>query len=143
MLKNFLSFLFLMLFMLGCEQKHFSHVYDKKEIGANIHLISITSLDTNNSKIYITKLKDEGFKLDEKSHYKLQTDSKLYPKRCNNPLATAEQKSYIGFVQLTLFKDGKKIYMCQSDFRKIQEIENIIEGLIKIMKKEMKILFSY
>jgi hypothetical protein len=140
MLKNVLTFLFVTLLLTGCEQKHFSHVYDKKEIGATIHAISITNQDTNNSKLYQTTLKKQGFKLKNKSHYSLQTQSRLYPKKCNNPLATAEQKNYIGFVQLTLLKDDKKLYMCQSDFKKVTDIEDIIKGLVQIMIKEMKII---
>ncbi len=138
MLKT-LFVLFTLLFFTGCEQKHFSHVYDKNEIGSTIESISIINQDINNSKFYKTALQDEGFKLKEKSPYKLQTQSRLYHKRCNNPLATTEQKSYIGFVQLTLFKGDKRIYMCQSDFREVSEIKSIIEGLVKIMKKEMDI----
>jgi len=140
MLKNLFLSLFIAYIFTGCEQKHFSHVYDKKEIGKHINSLSLTSKDINNSNFYKTKLQQNGFKLTSKSSYKLQTDSQLYPKKCNNPLATAEQKSYIGFVQLTLFKDNKKIYMCQSDFRKTDEIEDKIEGLIQIMTKEMNII---
>ena len=125
---------------MGCEQKHFSHVYDKKELGIELQTISLINQDTNNSKLYKTILENQGFKLNKEAPYKLQTQSKRYPKKCNNPLATAEQKSYIGFVQLTLFKDNKKIYMCQSDFRKTTEIENLIKGLVQIMIKELDII---
>ena len=132
--------MFVALLLLGCEQKHFSHVYDKQEIGSNIKTISIISQDTNNSTLYKTALEEKGFHLKKHSDYQLKTDSKHYPKKCNNPLATAEQKSYIGFVQLTLYKENKKIYMCQSDFRKTREIEDIIKGLVQIMIKEMDII---
>ena len=139
MLKNLFLSLFIAYIFTGCEQKHFSHVYDKKEIGATIKTISLTTQDINNSKLYKIGLEKDGFQLQKNTPYKLQTQSRLYPKRCNNPLATAEQKNYIGFVQLTLLKKQKRIYMCQSDFREKKEIDGIAIGLIDIMIKEMKI----
>ena len=135
-------FLILVLLFTGCEQKHFSHVYDKTEIGAKISSISLKYEEDKNKNLYKTKLKEHGFKLTTNSPYTIKIESRLYPKKCNNPLATSEQKSYIGFVKLTLFKAQKRIYLCQSDFREKDEIQETFEDLIDIMIDEMKLRFE-
>ena len=133
------KYLFLSIVLLtGCEQKHFSHIYENSLQGSKLRDLRVEFKDKEISKFLKKSLKDHNIKIDPKSHYKLISEYRLYGHRCNNPLATQEQKSYIGFVQIILYKDKKEIYMCESDFRDKDEIEDIVDGLIDIMIDEMK-----
>jgi len=139
MLKNILSILFATLLLTGCKQKTFSKIYNHEAIGSKISTVILIHKNREIKKLSEFILKNHNFSLKEKSRYTLQTNFSLYPKKCNNPLATDEQKNYIGFVQLTLFKDQKRIYLCQSDFREKSEISDTFENLIETMVDEMEL----
>jgi hypothetical protein len=138
MIKS-IFFISIFLFFGGCEQKHFSRVFDKKSIGSKISSLNLIHENDKIKSLSVKVLKNYGFKIDSNSSYTLKTDYSIYPKTCNNPLATAEQKSYIGFVKFTLFKGKNRLYLCQSDFRKTSQIQEKLEGLVKIMVDEMNL----
>ncbi|MCH9813720.1 MAG: hypothetical protein K0U47_07225 [Epsilonproteobacteria bacterium] len=134
-----ISLLIISLFITGCEQYNtFSHVYQKKLLGTKISQIQLKAFDPKIDNFCKIALAKAQFKITTTSDYILIPQYANYPKKCNNPLATANQKSYRGFVKLTLEKEGKKIYTCQLDFK--QELsQKHLNYLLELLIDEMQL----
>jgi hypothetical protein len=119
----------LLLFFQGCETKKkiFSHTYQK--LDTKISTINLI----NDNPIIQKAFQNSDFKLDKNANFTIKADYSLYPKQCNNPLATAEDKSYIGFMRFTLSQYDKKVYMCQIDFKSEPDV-----GLVKYLINYLK-----
>jgi hypothetical protein len=135
MSKLLMLILCTLILLSGCQQKQkiFSHTYQK-----GISYDDILSIKLINSNQIIQQaFENSNFKLSDKSKFTIKVQYSKYQKICNNPLATAEDKSYIGFIKFTLLKNSKKVYMCQIDFKKDIDI-NMVNRFIDFMISELK-----
>ncbi len=123
----------LLFFFLGCDGKIVKNIYDKSKLGVTIKEIEIAATDRFSYEISKKFLKEEGFLIGE-SPYKIRVEYRNYAQTCNNPLAkTSSDYAYDGFVKITLFYKGSRIYASQRDFKgEISEklIISLIEGMI-------------
>jgi hypothetical protein len=129
-------FLLITLLLLGCEDKTFTRIYQKEQVGKTIPAISISE-NNQTLKSMAEKVIKEYFTLQVGAPYVLEIEGSSYPKKCNNPNTTAYDATYDGFIKLILLKNMKRLYMCQKDYH--GELNpNIIHNLIKQMRRDLK-----
>ncbi len=130
-----LLLLIVLLFFIGCEDKTFTRIYQKEQVGKAIPALSISE-NNQTIKTMAEKVIQQYFILQVGAAYVLEIESSSYPKKCNNPNATAYDATYDGFVKLTLLKNMKRLYMCQKDYHGDLN-PSIINALIKQMKRDL------
>jgi hypothetical protein len=86
----------------------------------------------------IEAFKKSGFHIQSGALYVVEIEGAHYPKKCNNPQATAYDATYDGYAKLTLLKGLKRLYVCQKDFHGALD-SAIIEALIQKMKQDLKL----
>ena len=128
----------LILSFVGCEERPYTKIYNKDEIGKSLKVVSLTSKNKNFTILIENELKNYDISIDNKSPFNIEFIYAYYKKRCNNPLASSRAKSYNGFVRFSLFKDKKRVYICQKDFN--GEIDkDLIEELLEVMMDDMNL----
>lgn len=134
-MKKLILIIFLTMFFLnGCQEKKDIFSQTLTEIKYK-DIKSIKLINTN--KIIQKAFEKSSFKLNNKSKFTIEVQYLKFAKACNNPNATAEQKSYIGYMRFTLFEDEKKAYMCQVDFKKDIDVV-FVKEIIEFMIDEIK-----
>ncbi len=134
-----IKFLFLMvIFFSGCEDKTYTKIYQKSEVGAKIDTLSIASSDKELRSIIKKALKESNFKLSTNSPYSIDLEYRKYSHHCNNPQTAAYDATYDGFVKLYLYKGLKEIYSVQKDFHGEFD-EDVVESLLDKMREDLKI----
>jgi hypothetical protein len=129
-------FLLIPLLFLACEDKTFTRIYQKEQIGKTIPSISISENNQTIKTMAEKILKNEHFTLQAGAAYVLELEGSTYPKKCNNPNATTYDATYDGYIKLTLLKNMKRLYMCQKDYHGDLN-PSIISDLITQMKKDL------
>jgi hypothetical protein len=130
---------YLLLFILifsGCEDKTFSQIYDKNEVGKKITNISLSETNQTIRAVISTALEKSDFHIVSGSPYVLEFDTRVYSHKCNNPNSSAYDRTYDGFVQLKLLKNFKRIYICQKDYHGVFN-DVVIEELLERMKRDL------
>jgi hypothetical protein len=127
-----------MIILLGCEDKTFTHVYDKQVVGKKISSIAVSESNISIKNMAIKALKSQGFDVKVGSIYVIEIEGSRYPKKCNNPNTSTYDATYDGFIKLTLLKQMKPLYMCQQDYHGRLNT-NIIADLVEKMKEELKL----
>ena len=69
--------------------------------------------------------------------YSIKVDYMEYKKACNNPMTSAYDASYDGFIRLTLLKETSRVYMCQKDFRGVLSV-SILEDMLTLMRDDLE-----
>ena len=128
--------LFFILIFSGCEDKTFSQIYDKNEVGKKITNISLSETNSTLRKMISTAIKNRNLHLVSGSSYVLEFDTRVYSHKCNNPNSSAYDRTYDGFVQLRLLKNFKRIYICQKDYHGVFN-DVVIEELLERMKRDL------
>lgn len=123
----------------GCQDKTYSRIYKKEEIGAKISTLSISDINQTTKSIAISALKNSNFKVATGSPYVLEIDGATYPKKCNNPNTSTYEATYDGYIKLTLLKNMKRVYMCQKDYHGTLN-EEVIEALVEKMKDDLELV---
>jgi len=120
----------------ACDDKMVTKEYIKNLKHLKIDSISLESPYKNIQKKIILALKNENLKINENSIYIIKVDYTDYKKICNNPMTSAYDATFDGFIRLTLFKKGTRIYMCQKEFRGKLDVDDF-EKLLSQMKNEL------
>jgi hypothetical protein len=135
---RYLILLLIAIFLTSCEDKKFSHIYQKSIIGKPIKALSISC--TNQKVLDLTKeaLRKRGIKLLSKAPYTLTVEYGKYAKHCDKPASPSYyESSYDGYLKLILSKGLKRVYMIQKDFHGKLSVDDILE-LIEGMSDELK-----
>jgi len=128
-------FLLIPFLLLGCEDKTFTRIYQKEQVGKAIPALSVSE-NNQTIKTMAEKVIQEYFTLQVGAAYVLEIEGSSYPKKCNNPNATAYDATYDGYMRLTLLKNMKRLYMCQKDYHG-DVTPDIIHDLLQQMKKDL------
>ena len=123
------------LLFLGCEDKTFTRIYQTEYVGKPIPALSISE-NNQTIKTMAEKVIQKYFTLQVGAAYVLEIESSSYPKKCNNPNATAYDATYDGYIKLTLLKNMKRLYMCQKDYHGDLN-PSIINDLITQMREDL------
>ena len=129
--------LFVLIFA-GCQDKTYSRIYKKEEVGAKIPTLSISDINQTIKTIAIKAIKNANFKVESGTPYVLEIDGATYPKKCNNPNTSTYEATYDGYIKLTLLKNMKRIYMCQKDYHGTLT-EKVVEDLLDKMKDDLNL----
>ena len=133
-----LGLLFAALFILGCEKKIYTKIYDKNLAKEKINCLKISS---NNVIIgYIVGKNPFIKKLSKKScPYTLKITSN-YVTYCKSPAAKALSSDFDGYVRFEIYKNRKLFYRSQRDFKGKFD-EDVANSLIDKMRRDLK--FEY
>jgi len=132
---------YLLLFILiftACEDKIYSRIYKKDEIGSSIPILSISEINQTIKSIAISAIKSANFKVATGTPYVLEIEGATYPKKCNNPNTSSYEATYDGYIKLTLLKNMKRVYTCQQDYHG-SLTQKIVTNLIEKMKEDLKL----
>jgi len=116
-LKLFTTIFLTILLFSGCDDKVVTQFYIKQDKGIELKTINLISRYPDIKNQIVTALKDENIKIESNSSYSIKVDYTDYKKVCNNPMTSAYDRTFSGFIRLTLLKNGDRIYMCQKEFR--------------------------
>lgn len=128
----------LILLFTGCEEKHFSRIYDRSIQGKHIEALRLSAADPALRSMAQKLLKHEHIMLRDDAPYTLQIDASRYAHHCNNPQTCAYDATYDGFAKLTLMHNMQPIYMIQRDYHGTLRFE-ILEDLFDQMADEMEL----
>jgi hypothetical protein len=114
--SKIVSFLLLLFFFLGCEDKHFSKIYDTSIEGKRVDKLRISTADPELYKIVAKALKEQEIKIDNNAALTLEAESQKYAKHCNNPLTCSYDATYDGYMKIRLMRQMHPLYMIQQDY---------------------------
>jgi len=136
-LQTFFSLLFVLLLFTACNNdKTVTQTYQKIEI-PKIESIQLLSTYPEIREKVNTALKRENLKINKDSIYSIKVDYMDYKKICNNPMTSAYDATFDGFIRLTFKKDSKRIYMCQKEFRGELSVSGL-EKLLTLMRDDLE-----
>ncbi len=136
-IKYLLSSLTILLFLTSCEDKTFTRVYGVVETPLVINSVNLSSIYPDVKSMVEISLKREDLPIKKDASYTIKVDFMNYKKACNNPMTSAYDATYSGFIRLTLLKDSKRIYMCQKEFRGELSI-GVIDDLLALMRDDLE-----
>jgi len=137
-MKLYIPFLFivLMIFTACNNDKTVTKFYQKIEI-KKIDSIDLISIYPDIKDKILQALENKNLKLKADSIYSIKVDYLNYEKVCNNPMTSAYDATFDGFIRLTLLKNDKRIYMCQKEFRG-ELVASDVEKLLSLMRSDLE-----
>ena len=136
-LKIFTSLLVLLLFLTACDDKIVSKYYLKIQSHLSIDSIQLESIYPEIQNKLNQAIKNEKLTINESAKYSIKVDYLNYKKACNNPMTSAYDATFSGFIRLTLLEDSKRIYMCQKEFRGELNVSDF-EKLLILMRDDLE-----
>ena len=130
--------LIIALFFIGCEDKTYTRIFQKNEIGSHISSLSIATTEKEIRTPTIKAIKESGFKLKSSSPYSIDIEYRKYSHHCNNPQTAAYDATYDGFVKLHLYHGLKEVYSVQKDFHGEFD-EDVISSLLEKMRDDLRL----
>lgn len=130
--------LVLALFLGACEDKSYSKIYTPSAKGLKISALRISVNDPGFYKFVTSTLLQKEISVTRNAYYTLEVESKAYAKHCNNPMTSAYDATYDGYVRLRFLENMKLLYMCQKDYHDDLTPE-ILESLIDKMVDDLDI----
>jgi len=120
-------FLFIILLMFGCEEKHFTQIYDGSVKGSVIKEVRLSVTDIKLRKDLAKLLHEEGLSVTDSALYTLEVEAGKYPKHCNNPLTCSYDATYDGFMKIRLLRGMHPLYMTQQDYHGVFHEEDVLK----------------
>ena len=118
------------------DDKTVTQIYQKVEI-PKIESVKLLSIYPSVQEKLQQVLKSENLKLNSDSIYAIKVDYMDYEKVCNNPMTSAYDATFDGFIRLTFLKNDKRIYMCQKEFRGKLGVSDL-EKLLTLMRDDLE-----
>ena len=126
-MSKIFSLFFLIFVLSGCEEKHFTHIYDNSVRGTIVKEIRLSVADLKFHKDLIKLLYREGIHVTDEAQYTLEVEVKKYPQHCNNPLTCSYDATYDGFMKIRLLRRMHPIYMIQRDYHGVLHEEDVLK----------------
>ncbi|RUM63040.1 MAG: hypothetical protein DSZ05_09240 [Sulfurospirillum sp.] len=124
---RYLSFvLLLMILLFGCEEKHFTRVFDTSVRGAEIKSVRLSVTDPKLRRSLTKLLYQEGIGVTDRALYTLEAEAAKYPKHCNNPLTCTYDATYDGFMKIRLLRQMHPLYMTQQEYHGVFHPEDMM-----------------
>jgi len=136
-LKKSVFILFVSIFFIACQDRTYTQRYNGKIKHINLSSIKLECPYLDIQGVVKEAFKNQKVTINKDSLYRIKVDYLNYTKQCNNPMTSSYDATYDGFIRLTLFKDRKKIYMCQKDYHGDLDV-NVVEELLDLMKDELE-----
>lgn len=136
-MKLFSILFLIIIFFNACDDKVVTKSYIKDEINLNIESIELFCVYPNIKDKVILAIKNSDIKIKKDSNYTIKVDYTDYKKACNNPMTSAYDRTFDGFIRLTLLKNNTRIYMCQKEFRGELSVSDF-EKLLTLMRDELE-----
>ncbi len=137
LINKFILSLALILLLSACDDKTFSKIYPNTPESVDVKTVTLLCIYPDVSKIVQEALKESNFNLQTTSEYSIKVDYMNYKKACNNPMTSAYDATYDGFIRLTLLKENRRIYYCQKDYRGELSVSTI-ENLLTLMRDDLE-----
>ena len=115
-MAKFFLFLCILWLISGCEEKHFTHIYDESVRGSIVKEVrlSVTDLRLRNGLVQLLRI--HGVEVTDKASYTLEVEAAKYPHHCNNPLTSSFDATYDGFIKIRLLRGMYPFYITQQDY---------------------------
>ncbi len=120
-------FLFIILLMFGCEEKHFTQVYDNSVKGNIVKEVRLSVTDLKLRKDLMQLFRTEGIRVTDEAPYTLEVEAEKYPRHCNNPLTCSYDATYDGFMKIRLLRGMHALYMTQQDYHGVFHEEDVLK----------------
>ena len=120
-------FLFIILFLFGCEEKHFTRVYDSSVKGNIVKEVRLSATDLKLRNDLVQLLRTEGIHVTDEAPYTLEVEAEKYPRHCNNPLTCSYDATYDGFIKIRLLRAMHPLYMTQQDYHGLFQEEDVLK----------------
>lgn len=131
------TLLVLVFFFTACSNdKIVTQMYKEIKIG-QVDSIKLLSSYPDIQERVEDALRAKNLKLNNDSHYAIKVDYMNYEKICNNPMTSAYDATYTGFIRLTFLKNNQRIYMCQKEFRGELSVGGL-EKLLTLMRDDLE-----
>jgi len=136
-IKLFFSLFAILFFLSACgDDKTVTQTYKKVDI-AKVDSIKLLSIYPDIQEKIEQAIANENLTIKQDSPYAIKLDYMNYKKICNNPMTSAYDATFDGFIRLTFLKDDKRIYMCQKEFRGELSVSGL-EKLLTLMRDDLE-----